>query len=656
MHISAAPTPIVSPNITPEAGPSTVPFKANGHTTNGATNGFVSSTTPSPSSNGLTHRPLITRVNLPGSTLYDDSHIDREEFVRLVIQTLRDVGYTQSATTLEEESGYAMETPPVAHFRRKVLEGAWQEAVDALADLGLAEDSGLTEAKCLIIQQKYLELLETGKTTEALHILRDELASLHPDATHLHFLSGLLMCTDAADLQQRASWDGAEGSSRRRLLVDLQHWIPSSIMIPPRRFPALLDQALRYQSSQCLWHNTPARSLSLYNDHHCEDDLFPRHNTFNLVSHEDEVWNLEWSHTGRRLATASQDKSVIVWSVEQADGEVTIQPQLHLKDHPFAVGCVAWSFDDTVLLSSSDHIIKMWDTKTGSCIRSIETAHTETVSALAWVPDGSGFVSGSQDRKIILWGADGKQRDSWGFTPIRITDLAISADYTRLVAVGECAPSPSALGGPSSSREDSATPPAPGRTAFAGATSSSPRLGEYQMIVYDPRTKQMDFAVPLEGQLTSVKISADSRYALINNAPDEIHLWDLLTQRMVRKYTGQRQGRHIIRSCFGGVDENFIVSGSEGAIYVWHRVRGMLLIVLEGHGPGSVNSVAWNPRFPQMFASCSDDYTVRIWQAIPAVKLAFASTSDGIDAGAGDGVSGKGKGKRREPWDNPSSL
>lgn len=40
--------------------------------------------------------------------------------------------------------------------------------------------------------------------------------------------------------------------------------------------------------------------------------------------------------------------------------------------------------------------------QTGICIRTLD-AHTETVSALAWVPDGSGFLSGSQDRKIILW-------------------------------------------------------------------------------------------------------------------------------------------------------------------------------------------------------------------------------------------------------------
>ena len=40
--------------------------------------------------------------------------------------------------------------------------------------------------------------------------------------------------------------------------------------------------------------------------------------------------------------------------------------------------------------------------QTGICIRTIE-AHTETVAALVWVPDGSSFISGSQDRKINLW-------------------------------------------------------------------------------------------------------------------------------------------------------------------------------------------------------------------------------------------------------------
>ena len=38
-------------------------------------------------------RQAIARVTLPGTKLYEDSVVEREEFVRLVIQSLRDVGY-----------------------------------------------------------------------------------------------------------------------------------------------------------------------------------------------------------------------------------------------------------------------------------------------------------------------------------------------------------------------------------------------------------------------------------------------------------------------------------------------------------------------------------------------------------------------------------
>lgn len=48
--------------------------------------------------------------------------------------------------------------------------------------------------------------------------------------------------------------------------------------------------------------------------------------------------------------------------------------------------------------------------QTGECIRTLEDGkdgqnrgHMETVTAICWVPDGSGFVSGALDKKIILW-------------------------------------------------------------------------------------------------------------------------------------------------------------------------------------------------------------------------------------------------------------
>lgn len=50
---------------------------------------------------------------------------------------------SESAATLEAESGYVMETPEVAEFRQCILEGAWTAAEDALTQLCGPQDDGL---------------------------------------------------------------------------------------------------------------------------------------------------------------------------------------------------------------------------------------------------------------------------------------------------------------------------------------------------------------------------------------------------------------------------------------------------------------------------------------------------------------------------------
>ncbi|KAF8637401.1 hypothetical protein AX17_002896 [Amanita inopinata Kibby_2008] len=663
-----------------DPGPST---SSNGYANNAVaangsgsgSNGFVTSTTTSGNGfvpgNGMhkMHGKSIMRVNLPGTLLYDDddSFVDREEFVRLVVQSLRDVGYIESAATLEAESGYAMETLDVSQFRQYILHGHWAKAEAALTRLGVYDDDALQEANFLISEQKYLELLEARKTTAALYVLRNELAPLDVDSDHLHMLSSLIMCSDPEDLRQRAAWDGASGTSRQQLLGNLHRYIPSSVMIPQRRFASLLQQARLFQRSRCVYHNSPSNSMafSLYTDHQCNKSAFPRLTTTILDGHTDEVWNIEWSHDGCYLASASKDKSVIIWQVTYTGPEPSLHDwsiHLVLKDHPYSVGCLAWSIDDSLLLTSAEHFIKIWNAQTGVCLRSLEE-HTETVTALAWLPDGSGFISGGLDRKIIQWDADGKLKESWGVTSIRVTDLVITPDFSRLVAIGMHHQLPSETG-PSRAQPGDHQPYA--TNGGAVSPSSQARSTNNRLIVYDIATKQVLTSVRLEGELTSVKVSQNSQYALVNHAPDEIHLWDLKAGRLARKFAGQSQGRHVIRSCFGGVDGNFIVSGSEdGKVYVWHRDTGALLEVLPGHGEGSVNSVAWNPRNERMFASCSDDYTIRIWEPMVPEMLLDDGGADGApsSSSAGGAASltnghekGKGKtGQQEQRWGEPGS-
>ncbi|THH10834.1 hypothetical protein EW145_g1054 [Phellinidium pouzarii] len=512
----------------------------------------------------------VQRVNLPGTRLSEDSYIDREEFVRLVIQSLRDVGYMESAATLESESGYKMESPEVTHFRKCVLEGRWVDADSCLSTLGVSNGENLREARFLISQQKYLELLEVQSVNAALHVLRNELAPLNIDVDELHSLSSLIMCSNADDLKHRAKWDGAKGASRKTLLSSLQRFIPPSTMMPLQRMPTLIEQALSHQRTNCFYHNAPYTpdTFSLYTDHQCNREAFPLLTTNILKEHMDEVWNIKWSHDGQYLASASKDKTAFIWrigpEIEPNVRECALEKRL--RDHQFTVGCLAWSPDDSIILTSTESIIKVWNAKTGRCIREM-SSHEETVSALEWLPDGLGFLSGGMDRKIIIWDAEGAREDVWVKTGVRVTDLAVAPDLSRVVVVG-LENLPIANPKPSSASQDGQN-----NIGVSSQQTVMANTKENRLIIYDFATRTQEASICLDGELTSVKISQDSRYALVNHAPDllssrtcvmqEVQLWDLENARMARKFTGQRQGHHVIRSCFGGVDGNFIVSGSE---------------------------------------------------------------------------------------------
>jgi len=105
---------------------------------------------------------------------------------------------------------------------------------------------------------------------------------------------------------------------------------------------------------------------------------------------------------------------------------------------------------------------------------------------------------------------------------------------------------------------------------------------------------------------------------LISMNDNKIRLMDIDTGEVLQSFSGQKQTEFIIRSAFGGADENFVVSGSEDSkVYIW-RTNGHLVEALDAHH-GCVNAVAWHPKDPRVFASAGDDHKVRIWKPSPQI-------------------------------------
>jgi WD40 repeat protein len=208
--------------------------------------------------------------------------------------------------------------------------------------------------------------------------------------------------------------------------------------------------------------------------------------------------------------------------------------------------------------------------------------HSAEVTSAVWLPDGERIITGSHDKNMHMHSVTGELLRTW--RGHRINDLALTADGRHLLA----------------------TP-----------------SGEACVRVYQLDGERETALLSVQS-IISICLAADSRDLLVHLANGRINLVELpeemsgnVSEEPIRTYDGphpsQRTGHWVIRSCFGGCNQSFVLSGSEECkVYVWHRGSGELLAQLEGH-TGTVNAVAWNPVNHRMFVSASDDRSIHVW-------------------------------------------
>ncbi|MEQ2187057.1 WD repeat-containing protein 26 [Goodea atripinnis] len=326
-----------------------------------------------------------------------------EDVIRLIGQHLHGLGLNQTVDLLMQESGCRLEHPSASKFRNHVMEGEWDKAENDLNELRalMHSPNAIVRMKFLLLQQKYLEYLEDGKVLEALQVLRGELTPLKYNTDRIHVLSGYLMCSHAEDLRAKAEWEGKGTASRSRLLDKLQTYLPPSVMLPPRRLHTLLRQAVELQRDRCLYHNTKLDnnldSVSLLLDHVCSRKQFPCYTQQILTEHCNEVWFCKFSNDGTKLATGSKDTTVIIWQVDPESHQLKLLRTL--EGHAYGVSYLAWSPDDTYLIACGPDDCSelwLWNVQTGELRTKMSQSHEDSLTSVAWNPDGKRFVTGGQ--------------------------------------------------------------------------------------------------------------------------------------------------------------------------------------------------------------------------------------------------------------------
>ncbi|ODV59061.1 glucose-induced degradation complex subunit GID7 [Ascoidea rubescens DSM 1968] len=460
--------------------------------------------------------------------------------------------------------------------------------------------------------------------------------------------------------------------SRSFLINKLSKFLNYHQLIPPHRLLSIINQARLYQESRNLitlgYIDDPNNSLSNYsvknNNSLFEDFQFPLKKfpnkilqtlDFNSVSFKTpriQSWFVKFSNNGKYLATTTTSGIIYIHQVsnfnyfedvedDQFYNSSSFKLVKRLVGHKKNVSYLSWSSNDEKLLSSDSCRVKVWNLISGKCESKIhidvnpeksknKTTSSENsnagnnsmgtninvsgsgsgsgnnnnnnlhhneedededgdessnerkstskksyprISSCVWLPNSAGFVLGSPEKEIIYFDAN-TFKEKFRISTHRINDLCISKDSNYLIGI-----------------------------------TSDQCIG-----VWSLKTHQLIKMISVGKKLTSLTVSRlHPSHVLINVLPDSIQLWDWAKGILLKKFVGQQQENHIIRSCFGGINESLVLSGSEdGRIYIWNKKYSALILALKGHNE-VVNCVDFNPKVPWMFASASDDFTVKIW-------------------------------------------
>ncbi|WP_304054506.1 WD40 repeat domain-containing protein [Nitrosomonas communis] len=319
------------------------------------------------------------------------------------------------------------------------------------------------------------------------------------------------------------------------------------------------------------------------------------------------------SPDGKQLATGDAKGAVRLWDID------TKRLTREIKgDGP--IYCMAFSSDGKQLIMAGEGIFQLWNLATGEPMGAPWQGHDGAIRSVAFSPDDSWLVSGSEDKTLRLWDMHTRQPigETWRGHNGIITSVAFSPDGTRIVSASEDktlrlwdSRTGQLVGQPLRGHEGaviSTTFSLDGKLIASVSRDATLRLWDASNIQF--------IDVPLQGHedmVASVVFSPDGSRILSAGDDKTLRLWDAHTGESIGEPMRGHEG--TLNGAVFSPDGSRIVSGaSDKTLRLWDAANGQPIgNPWYGHEDG-VETVAFSPD-GTLIASGGKDNAVRLWDA-----------------------------------------
>jgi len=294
---------------------------------------------------------------------------------------------------------------------------------------------------------------------------------------------------------------------------------------------------------------------------------------------------------------------------------------LTLKGHRDSVTSVAFSPDGRKLATGSwDGAAKLWNIGGGQELATLK-GHRSYVFSVAFSPDGKRLATGSWDRTVKLWDADtGQELATLKGHGDGVWSVAFSPDGKRLATGSR--DRTAKLWDAVTGQELTTLK---GHGDYVYSVAFSPDGKRLATGSWDHTAKLWDVGagqelVTLKGHgnaVLAVAFSPDGKKLATGSMDHTVKLWDAAAGHELATLKGH--GDEVLSVSFSPDGKKLATGSRDRALKLWDAGAGQELATLKGHGD-YVTSVAFSPD-GKLLATGNADHTAKLWDAVNGQEL-----------------------------------